>query len=316
MAPIPVATIMSIPASHAEAIERAGFLLHPASGAADRAELFSSLRGVRAVITNGTIGLKAAEIASLPELEVICVIGAGFEGVDLEAAMARGIALSHGPGTNAATVADHAMALLLAIARDLRTLDAGSRRGEWGTMRGERPVVSGKRLGLLGLGGIGGEIARRASAGFGMTVAYCSRTPREGSPYTYCPTPLALAARSDFLVVAAPGGAATRHIVDRPVLEALGPRGYLVNIGRGSVVATDDLVECLREKRIAGAALDVFENEPGIPPALLELQNLLLTPHVAGLSPEAVDATYALVLRNLQSFFAGQGVLTPIPAPT
>ena len=312
MPAIPTACIVNVPPELGAKIEDAGFVLHPTFGVADRTSLLASFTGIRAVITNGTSGLKAPEVAALPDLEVICAIGAGYEGVDLVATAARGIAVSHGPGTNAAAVADHAMALLLSTVRDIRRLDAGAREGQWMEVRGPRPGLSGKRLGILGYGRIGEAVASRAVP-FGMSVAYCSRTPKDGSPYRYYPTPEALAAESDFMVVATPGGAATRHIVDARVLDALGPAGFLVNIGRGSVVATDDLVAALKQRRIAGAALDVFENEPGVPESMLDLPNLIVTPHVAGLSPEAVEASYALVLRNLMSFFGGHGLVTPIP---
>ena len=147
-----------------------------------------------------------------------------------------------------------------------------------------------------------------------MQVSYHSRQPRSGLSYTYCDSVLALAQASDFLVVATPGGASTRHLIDATVLEALGEAGFLVNIARASVVCTADLVDALQRKRIAGAALDVFDEEPAVPEALKALPNVVLTPHVAGQSPEAAGDTVRLVLQNLQAFFSGKPVLTPVTA--
>jgi len=263
------------------------------------------------VLTRGATGFHADEMAALPKLELICSLGVGFENIDVAAARARGLRVTHGPGANATSVADHAMALLLGTARHLPQADAWVRQGHWNGFMGSQ--VSGKRLGILGLGTIGLEIARRGALGFGMTVGYYNRRPRPQSGYTYYDSPLALAAESDFLVVATPGGADTRHLVNAAVLDALGPQGYLVNIARGSVVDTDALIAALAERRIAGAGLDVVEGEPVVPPALFTLDNVVLTPHSAGRSPEAVSATVALFLENATAHFGGKPVLTPVP---
>lgn len=266
---------------------------------------------IRVVLTRGATGFYAEEMAALPKLELICSLGVGFENIDVAAARARGLRVTHGPGANATSVADHAMALLLGAARHLPQADAWVRQGHWNGFMG--PQVSGKRLGIVGLGTIGLEIARRGANGFGMTVGYYNRRPRPESGYTYYDSPLALAEASDFLVVATPGGADTRHLVNAAVLDALGPQGYLVNIARGSVVDTEALIAALAERRIAGAGLDVVEGEPMVPPALLKLDNVVLTPHSAGRSPEAVSATVALFLENATAHFAGKPVLTPVP---
>lgn len=265
---------------------------------------------IDAVLTRGPLGLSAAEIDTLSKLRIICVIGAGYEQVDLAAAAARGITVTNGAGANAGPVADHAMALLLALLRDIPRADASTRRGEWN--RVISPSVSGKRLGIIGLGAVGQAIARRATLGFDMNVSYHSRAPRAEVPYTWYDSPLHLADAVDILVVATPGGPGTRHLVDARVLEALGAEGYLVNIARASVVDTEALVEALQQGAIAGAALDVFDDEPAVPDALKRLGNTVLTPHVAGQSPEAARDTVTLVLRNLQAFFAGEPVLTPV----
>ncbi|MBF8748837.1 2-hydroxyacid dehydrogenase [Pseudomonas putida] len=294
-------------------LEQAGYRLIRAPSPALRADAIQRHAGeIDAVLTRGPLGLTAGEIDALPQLRIICVIGAGYEQVDLAAAAARGIVVTNGAGANAATVADHTLAILLALLRDIPRADASTRRGEWN--RVISPSVSGKRLGLLGLGAVGQAIAKRASLGFDMNISYHSRTPRQELPYTWYDSPLHLADAVDILVVATPGGAATHHLVDAKVLEALGAEGYLVNIARASVVDTQALVAALERGLIAGAALDVFDDEPAVPDNLKVLGNTVLTPHVAGQSPEAARDTVALVLRNLQAFFAGEPVLTPVRA--
>ena len=294
-------------------LENHGYHLIRAQTPALRAEAIARHGGeIDAVLTRGPLGLSSAEIADLPALQIICVIGAGYEQVDLAAAAARGITVTNGAGANAAAVADHAMALLFAVVRNIPQADASTRQGQWN--RVISPSISGKRLGILGLGAVGLAIARRGALGFDMQVSYHNRSRRDDVAYAYCDSPLALARESDFLIVATPGGANTRQLVDSAVLDALGPEGFLVNIARASVVSTVDMVAALREGRIAGAALDVFDDEPNVPDELKTLPNVVLTPHVAGQSPEAARDTVALVLKNLQAFFAGEPVLTPVTA--
>ncbi|MFJ2980878.1 MULTISPECIES: 2-hydroxyacid dehydrogenase [unclassified Pseudomonas] len=292
-------------------LEQAGYRLIRAPSPQLRADAIQRHGAeIDAVLTRGPLGLTAAEIAALPKLQIICVIGAGYEQVDLAAADARGITVTNGAGANAAAVADHTLAMLLALLRDIPRADSSTRRGEW--HRVISPSVSGKRLGILGLGAVGLAIAKRANLGFDMNISYHSRTPRQDVPYTWYDNPQHLADAVDILVVATPGGAHTRHLVDAQVLQALGAEGYLVNIARASVVDTQALVDALQRGQLAGAALDVFDDEPAVPDALKALGNTVLTPHVAGQSPEAARDTVALVLRNLQAFFAGEPVLTPV----
>ncbi|APT56938.1 hydroxyacid dehydrogenase [Roseomonas gilardii] len=310
---IPLLLAIDVAPENQARLRDAGFEPLPAAGP-DRMP-GSRAAEIRAVLTNGSSGFSAAQIAALPALEIVCALGAGYEKIDLAAASARGITVTNGAGTNDVAVADHAMMLLLATVRGVVQADAAARRGEWAGARQLRPSVSGKRLGLLGLGHIGQRIAERGAGGFGMEVAYHSRRPREGSPFRHEPDLGALASWCDFLVVAAPGGAETRHLVDAAVLRALGPGGFLVNIARGSVVDTGALIEALEQERIAGAGLDVVEGEPDdIPARLTRLENVILTPHIAGRSPEAVLATVRLVIDNLRAHFSGQPVLTPVSA--
>jgi D-3-phosphoglycerate dehydrogenase len=270
-------------------------------------------RGIRAVLTNGSTGFSAAQMGKLPALELVCCYGAGYENVDRAAARARRIAVTHAPGVNDATVADHALALMLAAARGIAGLDRAVRAGKWASSRAERPTLSGARLGLLGLGNIGAKIAQRAAA-FDMTLGYHARRARPDAPWRHYASLVELVRESDFLVVACPGGPATHHLVNRPVLDALGPQGILVNIARGSVVDTSALVESLRTRRIAAAALDVIEGEPEVPAELLQLDNVVFTPHVAGRSPAAVRAQTEALLANLAAHCADRPLPSAVPA--
>jgi lactate dehydrogenase-like 2-hydroxyacid dehydrogenase len=296
-------------------LEHQGFNLILAPTPAERAAAIAR-NGVQidAVLTRGPLGLYADEIAALPHLKIICVIGAGYEHVDLQAAADRGITVTNGAGVNASSVADHAMAMLLALVRDIPRCDAAVRRGEWPKIM--RPSLAGKRLGILGLGAVGMAIAKRAANGFDMTVSYHNRQHRSDVPYTFCSTPTELARVSDFLIIATPGGIGTKHLINQHVLDALGHDGFLINIARASVIVTADLVNALEQRRIAGAALDVFDAEPHVPLPLKSLSNVILTPHVAGLSPEATQGTVELVGKNLTAFFSNQPVLTPIALPS
>ncbi|MGF6774278.1 lactate dehydrogenase-like 2-hydroxyacid dehydrogenase [Paraburkholderia sp. GAS199] len=266
---------------------------------------------IRAVLTNGTTGITADEIDRLPKLELISALGAGYENLALEHARARGIVLVNGAGTNDHCVADHAFALLLAVVRDIPQLDQATRTGAWRDNLPKRPNVSGKRLGIVGLGNIGEKIARRGT-GFEMEIGYHNRKPREGSALRYFDSVQALAQWCDFLMVATPGGAGTRHLIDATVLEALGPSGFVVNVSRGSVLDTAALARALTAGTIAGAGLDVYEGEPKPPADLIGLHNVVLTPHVGGRSPEAITASVDNFIDNAKRHFAGEAVLTPI----
>ncbi|MFL9964821.1 2-hydroxyacid dehydrogenase [Paraburkholderia sediminicola] len=266
---------------------------------------------IRAVLTNGTTGLSAAEIDRMPQLELIGALGAGYENLAVDHARARAIVVVNGAGTNDHCVADHAFALLLAVVRDVPQLDQATRAGVWRDALPLHPNVSNKRLGIVGLGNIGEKVARRG-AGFDMEIGYHNRKPREGSPLRYFDRVEALAHWCDFLVVSTPGGAGTRHLIGERVLDALGPRGFVVNVSRGSVVDTAALARTLSARTIAGAALDVYEGEPHPPEALLALRNVVLTPHVGGRSPEAIAASVDNFIRNAKRHFAGEPALTPI----
>lgn len=313
---IGVLALVGVTPDRVAALTAAGYAVREGKHYASRVDAVRAAADtVRAVLTNGRGGLSGDEMALLPQLEIVCAVGAGYEAVDLATARRRGIVVAHCPDASAPAVADSAMLLLLAATRHLLQADRFVRAGGWQEQwRVETPIITGKRLGIVGLGKIGGRIAQRAAHGFDMAIGYHSRTAVAGSPYRYFASLIELATWADFLVAAAPGGAGTRHLINADVLAALGPHGYLVNVGRGTVVDTQALLEALRAQRLAGAGLDVLEGEPGVPPLLPELlqcDNVVVTPHVAGRAPESRAAATAMLLANLKAHFAGQ----PLPAP-
>ncbi|WP_428424004.1 2-hydroxyacid dehydrogenase [Pararhizobium sp.] len=260
--------------------------------------------GIDAVLTNGSTGLSSGDMARMPNLKLICAYGAGYENIDIDAARRQGVHVTHAPNTNMETVADHALALMLAVSREICVRDRALRDGAWASIRSARPTLSGARLGIIGLGNIGKAIARRAEA-FGMSIAYTTRSKVDVSWQHYYDV-TALATNSDFLVVSCPSDPSTRHLVGEPVLEALGRGGFLINISRGMVVDTQALMAALENNRIAGAGLDVFEGEPILPERLRRLDNVVLTPHMAGRSPASERAQIDAVMHNLRSCLAGR----------
>lgn len=308
---IPLLVLNSLSSAHQAQIAAVYDMRYAPTPAERAAAIAAQGAKYRAVLTIGVIGLTPQELEAMPKVELICAMGAGYEGLPLEAARARGIALANGAGTNDDCVADHAFGLLIGVVRGIRTLDRLCRDGVWREEIPQPPNVSGKRLGILGLGTIGQKIARRA-AGFDMEIGYHNRKPREGAAHRYFDSLKALAEWCDVLVAATPGGPGTRHMVDAGILDALGPQGFLVNISRGSVVDTEALAAALRDKRIAGAGLDVYESEPKRPEPLIGLDNVLLTPHMAGWSPEATQASVDRFMANAEGHFSGRGVVSPI----
>ena len=270
--------------------------------------------GFQALVTTSKNGADAALMDAMPNLKAIAHFGVGYDTVDAGAAAKRGIGLSNTPDVLNDCVADVAMGLLIDAARGLSASDRFVRRGDW--LKGPFPLttrVSGKKLGIAGLGRIGQAIAKRAQ-GFDMDIRYHSRKPVAGVAFTHEPSLVSLAQWCDFLVVIVSGGPATRHLVSAEVIEALGPQGYLVNVSRGSVVDEAALVDALVNRRIAGAGLDVFEDEPRVPQALMALDNVVLLPHLASGTRETRQAMADLVLANLHSWFDHGRLVTPVPA--
>ncbi len=291
----------------------AAFTMHDRLHETDPAALQRLAPDIHAVIGGGESRIPAELIAQLPALEVISIMGVGYDGVDVEAAKAQGVVVTHTPDVLNDDVADLALALMLGAARQLPAADRHVREGHW-HQSGPMPLarkMSGARLGLVGMGRIGQAIAHRACA-FDMRISYTARNRRD-VPYPYFPSAKALAAEVDFLVVITPGGAATKHLIDAEVLQALGKDGILVNVARGSVVDEDALVDALERGVIAGAGLDVFASEPHVPERLLKQSHVVLTPHVGSGTGQTRQAMADLAFNNLRAHFAGEPLLTPVP---
>lgn len=297
----------------AEAELDANYRVHRLFQAADPAKMVAEIGPrVRAVVTGGAHGISNAVFDALPALEIIAINGIGTDAVDLERARTHKIRVTTTPDVLTEDVADLALALMLAVSRRICVADRFVRAGSW--PHGHLPLparVNGKRLGILGLGRVGRAVARRAQA-FSMPIAYNNPHPVAGESLRFEPDLVALAGQSDFLVVAASGGAATRNLVDRGVLDALGPDGILINVARGSVVDEPALVAALAEGRLGGAGLDVFAHEPEVPQALWAMDNVVLQPHQASATVETRRAMADLVLANLAAHFAGREPLTPV----
>jgi lactate dehydrogenase-like 2-hydroxyacid dehydrogenase len=291
----------------------AAYQVHRLFEAPDPTALISRIgKQVRAIVTGGRTGASNALVDALPALEIIAINGIGTDAVDLERARARSIRVTTTPDVLTDDVADMAWALLLATARHICVGDRFVRAGRW--IHGGAPLatrVSNKRLGIFGFGKVGQAIARRAE-GFDMEIAYNNLHRIEGVAHRYVPTLVGLADASDFLIVAVSGGSATRGIINRPVLDALGPAGILINVARGSVVDEPALVAALSEGRLGGAGLDVFAHEPDVPSALWTMDNVVLQPHQASATVETRHAMADLVLANLAAHFAGGGPLTAV----
>ncbi len=292
---------------------QAAFRVHDRVHQSDPAAFAALAPRIRAISASGESKLSRVLLGQLPALEIFSVFGVGYDGIDVAAARERGIAVTNTPDVLNDEVADLALGLVLAVARRIPQADRYVRDGKWSV--GPMPLarkVSGARLGIVGLGRIGKAIAKRAQA-FGMSIAYTARSEKADSGFRFFPTAEALAAEVDFLVVITPGGAATRKLIDARVLRALGKDGYLVNVARGSVVDEAALVEALTSGTIAGAGLDVFENEPNVPAPLLALDNVVLTPHVGSATWQTRRAMADLAFGNLEAHFAGRPLLSPVP---
>ncbi len=259
-------------------------------GSARRSELCAQ---VRAMLCNAQSIVSREQMRQWPALELIVVIGVGRDGIDLEAAAELGIKVSKAPDVCAEDIADHTLALLLAATRQIVQAHEFVRQGRWLQERYPPTLrFSGQCMGIVGLGRIGRAVARRSQA-FDMSIAYTGRAPKNDVPYRWCDSVLELAADVDFLVVCASGGPATRGLIDAEVLQALGPQGVLVNVGRGSIVDEQALRQALQERTIAAAALDVFVHEPQVPEALMNLPNTVLTPHMASSTRQGLQAMLA-----------------------
>ena len=277
--------------SLAAELEQRKTLLHLPTGPQRAAFLDRHADDVTVILSCGRPGVDSGLMAQLPNLEAIANFGAGVDAIDLDAARTRGIAVSNTPDV----LSDYV------------------RAGRW-PVEGPLPYtrdLSGSRVGILGLGRIGSAIATRL-LGFDCAVAYHNRREIPDSPYRYAASPVELAGSVDVLVAATAGGPETRQLVDRRVLEALGPQGYLINIARGSVVDEDALIDLLHSGGLAGAGLDVFAHEPAVPAALCELDNVVLLPHVGSNTARARTAMAQLALRNVDEWLTKGQLVTPV----
>ncbi|AZI38069.1 putative 2-hydroxyacid dehydrogenase [Caenibius tardaugens NBRC 16725] len=248
----------------------------------------------------------------LPHLQIVANFGVGYDNVDARAAAERGVIVTNTPGVLDAEVADLTVGLLLATIRRIPQADRYVREGRWATQPFPlSATLQGRQIGILGLGAIGKAIARRLAA-FDLAIAYCGRHRQPDVPYAYFPDARSLAQACDVLIVIVPGGDATTHLVDRPVLTALGPQGVLINVSRGSVVDEEALIAALQDGTIAAAGLDVYVNEPHVPAALIAMANVVLLPHVGSGSVATRAAMGQLVVDNLIAWFTQGKPLTPV----
>lgn len=274
---------------------------------ADRAQ-------VQAIAHAGEVVLEPEFLQSLPKLGLIACISVGYDGVDVAWCRARGIEVTHAQGLNAEDVADHAVGLLIASWRNIVTGDAHVREGRWAPddRLGARPALRGRKVGVVGMGHIGQACATRVEA-FGMTVAWWGPNPKPELAWPRAESLLKLAEDSDILIVACRADASNRGLISREVIDALGPRGLLVNVSRGSVVDEDALIAALKDKRLGRAALDVFQQEPTPPARWADVPNTVLSPHAAGGTLESIPRMIGQAHENLRRHFAGEPLLSPVP---
>ena len=301
--------VSPLPPFMMNALQQADYIVHDHTHIKDP----GALSKVTALVGTGATKVDKKLLMMLPNVKLIAICGVGYDGVDVAAAKEKGIVVTHTPGVLTDDVADLAMGLVLSIGRRIPQADKFVRNGDWvDDAFALTHKVSGARLGIVGMGRIGRAIAKRA-AGFDMRISYTGREAKADVPYTFYKTVTALAAEVDYLVVAVPGGDKTQNLISAAVLQALGPKGYLINIARGSVVDQPALVQALKEKNLAGAALDVFWDEPVVDPELRRMHNVVLTPHMASSTEETRRAMAALTMDNLRAFYEKKALPTPVP---
>ncbi|KAF9616468.1 hypothetical protein IFM89_029765 [Coptis chinensis] len=269
-------------------------------------------QSIRAIVGNAAVGASSELIDSLPKLEIVSSYSVGLDKIDLNKCKEKGIRVSNTPDVLTDDVADLAIALILSTLRRICESDRYVRNGLW--KKGDFKLstkFTGKSVGIIGLGRIGAAIAERAAA-FDCPISYFSRSEKPNTNYKYYSNILDLAANCQILVVACALTEETRHIVNRQVIDALGPKGVVINIGRGPHIDEPELVSALVEGRLGGAGLDVYENEPEVPEELLGLDNVVLLPHVGSGTFETRNAMADLVIGNLEAYFSNKPLLTPV----
>ncbi|ADZ43244.1 TPA: 2-hydroxyacid dehydrogenase [Yersinia enterocolitica] len=289
------------------------FTVHKLFEVTDTAEFFAQQgENIKGIVTRGDIGVTNEVLTLLPEVQVISIFGVGTDAVDLDYTRERNIIVTTTPGVLTDDVADTALGLIIATSRRLCQADKFLRAGQW--PHSSLPLaskVTGKRLGVFGMGRIGQAIARRA-AGFDMQIAYTDTAHIESLPYQHVPDLISLARQSDILVIAISGGKDSVGLVDKTIFAAMPNHALLINIARGSMVNQDDLIRALQQKEIGGAGLDVFADEPNVPQALIEMDNVVLLPHIASATIETRIQMSDIVFSNIQAHFAGEKAPTAI----
>lgn len=274
-------------------------------------EVGPRIRGIAVAYTANK--LDGAFMSRFPKLEIVSSFGVGYDHVDAKWAGEHGIVVTNTPDVLNEEVADTTIGLLLSTLREFPQADRYLRAGKWLEKAYPlTPTLRGRTVGIVGMGRIGKAIARRLDA-FGVPVAYHSRNPQAGVEYKYYPKLLDMARDVDTLIVIVPGGAATKNLIDAPVLKALGPNGVLINMARGTVVDEPALIKALKDRTILSAGLDVFLNEPKVPQELIEMEHIVLFPHLGSASVATRQAMDQLVVDNLKAWFAGKAPLTPVP---
>lgn len=305
---MPAATMPRI----VEGVDKA-FRLHRLWEAKDKNAALAEIAPViRGIALGGHTIVDDRFLSQFPKLEIVASMGVGYDHVDARAAAKRGVIVTNTPGVLDEEVADTCLGLILAAVRQLPQSERYLRAGRW--LKGNYPLTStlrGRTAGILGLGRIGKAVARRLEA-FGVEVCYHGRSEQPGVGYVYYPTLLELAQNVDLLICVAPGGADTKHLVNAEILAALGKDGVLINIGRGSVVDERALIDALRSRTILTAGLDVFEDEPRVPQELIDMEHVVLLPHVGSASVHTRDAMAQLVVDNLIDYFHGKAPRTPV----
>jgi lactate dehydrogenase-like 2-hydroxyacid dehydrogenase len=288
--------------------------IHKVAAAPDRDAFIEAHADVRAIACSDTReSIPGSLMARFPNLEIVSSFGVGYDHMDVKWAAAHGVILTNTPEVLTEEVADTALGLLLCTVRELPQAERFVRAGKW-RERGyplTKATLRNRTVGMVGMGAIGQAIARRLD-GFGVPVVYYTRRPRD-VPYQHYPSLIDMARVVDTLLVIVPGGAATANMINAAVLDALGPNGILINMARGSVVDEPALIEALQEKRIMGAGLDVFANEPDVPQELIAMDNVVLFPHVGSASVHTRDKMDQLMVDNIAAWAAGKPPLTPVP---
>lgn len=289
------------------------YICHVLDANLSDAQLAEIAPSIKAFAAKGETVVSRDLISRLPALEIISVFGVGYDGVDVAAARERNIPVTNTPDVLTDDVADLAIALMLSAARQVAAADKFVRAGNWSKGPFQLTTkVTGAKVGIVGLGRIGKAIARRA-AGFDMEISYHNRSRQSDVSYPYFADLNALAAEVDFLIVATPGSASTKNLINADVLKALGPKGFFISVARGSVTDQPALIAALQNGVIAGAGLDVFADEPNVPAELIAMSNVVLTPHMASGTVSTRTAMADLAFGNLSAHFAGQPLLTPVP---